>query len=168
MPFSIFVFSVRYHPMSIFNIPTRTEVISYSLTRGIAPSSLNPGLLTFNPCGVKPQFSSYRTYFEPSTPSIGSGTVESGAGFPLLLYKLFDPFKRLRITGSGSHFMEFRSSSPPSLHLSQFFFDAPSFFTFSPILSDHSSVQLFFHDPRMEWRRDKLAGKRPVPALILR
>jgi len=35
-----------------FNIFSRTIVFWLSSTRGIAPSSLNPGLLTFNPCGV--------------------------------------------------------------------------------------------------------------------
>ena len=38
-----------------FKLLSRTLSSQHSLTRGIAPLSLNPGLLTFNPFGIKPR-----------------------------------------------------------------------------------------------------------------
>ena len=41
--------SVRYLPITSFNIRSRTVRSLHSCTRGVAPASLYPGLFTFNP-----------------------------------------------------------------------------------------------------------------------
>jgi len=46
------VLSVRINPIAFLSMLPRTALFSSFPTRGIAPSSLNPGLLTFNPSGV--------------------------------------------------------------------------------------------------------------------